>query len=135
MILLGVDFGFKRIGLALTDSEVGLPQPLQPIAAAGALKKDANVISELAKKHKAQEIVVGLPIDPEGEEGRMAKVCRQLGGHLEGHGFNVHFVDESMSSATSEAQMIGAGMKGSVIKRRLDSEAAAVILERYLRGA
>lgn len=135
MTLLGVDFGFKRIGLALTDSEVGLPQPLAPIQASGALKRDASTIAQLATKHNAKEVVLGLPVEPSGEEGRMARVCRQLGGAIEGHGFAVHYVDETLSSFNSEGQMIEAGVKASVRKKRLDSEAAAVILERYLRGS
>jgi putative Holliday junction resolvase len=135
MRVLGVDFGFKRIGLAVTDSAVGLPRPLSVMTATGTLKRDAESIAAVAKVESVDEIVVGLPLERGGVEGRMAGVCRQLGEHLQGHGYPIHFVDESMTSYASEGQMIEAGVKASVRKRRLDSEAAALILERFLRGA
>lgn len=134
MRLLGVDFGFKRIGLALTDSEVGLPHALAPMAAAGSLKRDAAGIADVAKAQEAEAIVLGLPIEPSGEEGRMARICRQLASELEGHGFTVRLVDETMSSYAAEGAMIEAGVKASTRKRKLDGEAASLILERYLDG-
>lgn len=131
-MLLGVDFGFKRIGLALTESTVGLPSALNAIEAAGALKKDAARIADIARQRSAEAIVVGLPVEESGEEGRMARICRQLGGHLTDLGYAVHFVDEGLTSVTAENQMIDAGVKASVRKRRRDGEAASLILERFL---
>ncbi len=132
MILLGVDFGFKRIGLALTDSKIGLPTALQTMEATGTLKRDAENIAQRARREGADTIVLGLPVEPSGEEGRMARICRQLAEHLQGHGLSVHLVDEAMSSFLSEGSMIEAGMKASHRKKRLDGKAASVILERYL---
>jgi putative holliday junction resolvase len=133
MRLLGVDYGFKRIGLATCDSGSGLFTPIQPLAAAGSLKRDAAAIAQIAKKESAEEIVVGLPLEPEGGEGRMARICRTVGGLLEEAGYPVHFVDESLTSNAAEGDMIAAGLKAAHRKRLLDSEAAARILERFLR--
>jgi putative Holliday junction resolvase len=127
-----VDFGFKRIGLAVTESEVGLPAALPAIAASGALRKDASKIVELARQKGAIAIVLGLPVEEDGEEGRMAKICRQLGDLIQGLGLAVHFVDEGLTSVTAESQMREAGLKASLRKRRRDGEAAALILERFL---
>lgn len=132
MTLLGVDFGFKRIGLAITESDVGLPSALLPIAASGALKKDAAAIVEIARARRIEAIVLGLPVEESGEEGRMAHICRQLGDHIAGHGIPVTYVDEGMTSVAAEQTMVDAGLKASLRKRRRDGEAAALILERFL---
>lgn len=134
MRLLGVDFGFKRIGVAVADSDYGLPNPRPALTAAGALKRDAEAIAALAKREEAAVIVLGLPVEPTGEEGRMARICRQLGGHLEALGLQVRFVDETLSSVQAERSLLDVGMKASDRRQRRDGEAACVILERYLDG-
>ncbi|AIE84423.1 Holliday junction resolvase RuvX [Fimbriimonas ginsengisoli] len=131
MRFLGVDFGFKRIGLAVMDGEAGLPAPRNPLAASGKLKTDANVIDQQAKREQADAIVVGLPIEPNGEEGRMARICRQLAGHLEELGRPVYLVDERLTSAEAERTLLDSGLKGSERRKRRDAEAACLILERY----
>jgi len=132
--LIGVDFGFKRIGLAVADDEVGLPNPLSVLHATGSLKEDATEIDRLAKKEQAYAIVIGLPVEPDGVEGRMARICRQLGGHLAELGRPVHFVDESLSSVQAEHTLLAGGLKASERKKKRDGEAACLILERYLDG-
>ena len=135
MRLLGVDFGFKRIGLAVMESEVGLPAPRNPLAASGKLKSDAGAISEAAKREGAEGVVLGLPIEPSGEEGRMARICRQLAGHLEPFGRPVFLVDERLSSVQAERVLLDGGLKASERRKKRDAEAACVILERYLEEA
>ena len=133
MILLGVDFGFKRIGLAVTDTLVGLPTIRPTIDAAGSLKKDAARLSEIARKERADAVVLGLPLE-EGVEGRMARICRSLGALLsQDHGWSVHYTDESLTSVGAETALFEAGLKASQRKKVRDGEAAARILERYLR--
>jgi putative Holliday junction resolvase len=134
MRLLGVDFGFKRIGLAIADTSIGLPSPRPAMTASGALKRDAIAIDTFAKREQADAIVLGLPVEEDGVEGRMARVCRQLAGHLEALGRPVHLVDESLSSVQAEESMLHEGIKASQRKKRRDGEAACVILERYLDG-
>ena len=62
----------------------------------------------------------------------MARICRTLGQRLEELGLEVVLVDESLTSAQAEGDMLAAGLKGSQRKKLLDSEAAARILERYV---
>jgi putative Holliday junction resolvase len=102
MRLLGVDFGFKRIGLAVADTGVALPSPRNAIAASGKLKTDAATLSAILNNEHAEAVVLGLPVEPSGEEGRMARICRQLAGHLEERGHRVFFVDETLSSVEAE---------------------------------
>lgn len=131
MRLLGIDFGFARIGLAVTDDAVGLPSALPAIAASGKLKVDAGTIATVAKRQEADAVVLGLPLEG-GEEGKMARVMRQLGGHLQAAGLVVEYVDETLTSVEAEAALRGTDMKASQRKHRRDGEAACLILERYL---
>ncbi len=131
MRLLGIDFGFARIGAAVTDDAVGLPSALPAFAASGKLKVDAEAIAVLAKRQEAEKIVLGLPLE-EGVEGKMARVMRQLGGHLQATGLVVDYVDETLTSVEAEQGLRGTDMKASQRKKRRDGEAACLILERYL---
>lgn len=134
MRLLGVDFGSKRIGIAVGESEFGVVTPRLPIAPTGTLKKDAVNLAALAQKEQAERIVLGLPLEPGGVEGRMAKIARTLAGEIEKAGCPVHLVDETLTSVQAEAGLIADGLKASQRRKQLDGEAAALILERYIHG-
>ena len=134
MRLLGIDFGFKRIGVAIGESEVGIVTPRSAIAASGGLKADAKTIAALARKEEVKAIVLGLPVEETGNEGRMARICRTLAQHLTDLGETVHLVDEKYSSIEAEQVLAEAGLKPSQWKEHKDSEAAGLILERYFNG-
>jgi putative holliday junction resolvase len=129
---MGVDFGFKRIGIAIVDSESRLPSPRPTLSASGKLKSDAVALGQIAAKEYADIIVLGLPLEPDGTEGRLARICRQLAGHLSELGKPVHLTDERLSSIEAQDWLFGEDLKASQRKKRLDSEAACIILERYL---
>ena len=131
MRLLGIDFGFARIGVAVTDDAVGLPTALPALSASGKLKVDAGAIALLAKRQETPTVVLGLPLEY-GEEGKMARVMRQLGGHLSTSGLVVEYVDETLTSVEAEDALRGTDMKASQRKKLRDGEAACRILERYL---
>jgi putative Holliday junction resolvase len=134
MRLLGVDFGFKRIGLAIAETEVGIVTPRAPLTASGTLKRDAEAIAIFAKREEVDAVVLGLPVEESGEEGRMARICRTLAEHIVGNGMKVHLVDESMTSVQAERSLMDEGLKASQRRKLKDGEAAALILERYLDG-
>lgn len=132
MRLLGIDFGFKRIGVAVAETEVGIVTARPAFAASGALKTDAAEIAKMAKREEASAVVLGLPIEESGEEGRMARICRTLGDHIVGNGVPVYLVDESMTSVEADDALRMDGLKASQRRKLRDGEAAALILERYL---
>ena len=129
-----MDFGFKRIGLAVTDEQPFLPTPRSPLTASGTLAKDAAVLAEMAHKEGIELIVLGLPIEESGEEGKMARIVRQLGGHIEKGGIRVQYVDERYTSVHADETMRLAGLKGSDRRKRKDGEAACLILETFMNG-
>jgi len=132
MRVLAVDYGFSRIGIAVGETDPGIASPRLPLAASGSLRTDADHISESAKKEEAERIVVGLPIEPDGKHGRMARVCTQLVKHLTDLGWTVAVVDERLSSVSADAQLREEGLKASQRRKRIDGEAAAVIFQRYV---
>lgn len=130
MRILAVDFGGTRIGLAVGDHPRGFPRALPALAATGTLAKDAAAIKAAAAKEQATLIVVGLPLDENGET-KMSRICRMLAGKIEELGLKVETVDEAMTSFESEAVMREAGLKASEMKRKVDGEAAIRILDRW----
>jgi len=135
MRLLGVDLGMKRIGLAIAETEPFVVTPRPALPAVGRLASDAQRIGEFAKREQVDAIVVGLPIEETGAEGRMARVCRMFAGHLTDAGFVTHLVDESFTSVEAETAMAQTDLTAAARRKRKDGEAAARILERYVRQA
>lgn len=134
MRALGIDFGGERIGVAVGEREFEVVSPRPPLKASGKLDADAAAIADLAKREQADCVVLGLPLGADGEETRMAKVCRMLGERLIGLGVRVEYTDETLTSQESQSAMKQAGLKGSQVKRKVDGESAARVLERYFGG-
>ncbi len=132
--LLGVDIGEVRIGIALSDPTGTICTPLTTLKAAGA-PADQERIAELAAKHEAEAIVVGLPINMNGSYGPAARgaqaFCRLLRTMT---GLPVFTQDERLTSHEAEARLRSSGVQPSRNKQQIDSAAAAVILESYLAG-
>ena len=127
---LSVDFGGKRIGVAVGETGAKVATARPNIEASGTLAKDAQAIFALAAKEGADVIVVGLPTDADGET-KMSRVCRKLGESIAALGARVAYIDEAFTSAEAERDMVEVGLKGSERRKRSDGEAACRILERY----
>lgn len=130
---LGVDLGKVRIGVAVGDDESRLVRALTQITAMGALSKDAIQVMDVAKSEEVDGIVLGLPLEA-GEETPMSKVVRRFGSILEDSGWKVDYVDESLTSVEADSQMFESGIKASQRRRNLDSQAACLILERWMQN-
>ncbi len=133
MIILAVDFGLKRIGLAYGQSDINLPTALPTILASGALKKDANAIAAIAQKVEAELIVIGDPqfLNP-GDHGKMQKACRALASILMEAGLNTKLENEAFTSLEAEAWLKEAGQSGSQVSAKKDGVAACLIFSRYV---
>src|SRR5437773_1733581 len=96
---VGVDFGLKRIGLAISDPSGKLATPLCTVE--GGVQ--AVCIALEARKKEIDALVVGLPLLLNGQEGDMAKAALQFGEKLKtAFGKPVYFVDERMTSKAME---------------------------------
>lgn len=132
--LLGVDIGDVRIGVALSDPTGTLCTPLVTLDAKGA-PADQRRIAELAAEYEAEAIIVGLPINMDGSYGPAARsaqaFCRTLRTVTD---LRVITCDERLTSHEAESRLRAAGVQPSRNKGKVDSAAAALILESYLAG-
>ncbi|MES2900437.1 MAG: Holliday junction resolvase RuvX [Pseudomonadota bacterium] len=120
-LVLGFDFGVKRIGIAMGNTLTGQAQPL---AVVKAIDNDTRFqqIGALIAEWRPARLVVGEPRHPDGAEHDMTLRCRRFANQLHGrYALPVHLVDERYSSAVIEAR------RGEVI----DAKAAAIILQQY----
>lgn len=134
MRVLGVDYGFARIGLAVGESEPKIASPRPALAAAGSLKKDAAALHSVAQRERVDLVVVGIPVQDEEGDGRMARICRTVAENLRELGLTVETVDEAMTSVEADANLREMGLKASERRRHRDGEAACRILDRWFHG-
>jgi len=123
--VLGVDFGTKRVGLAVTDPErtfVFTRETLERTTPEADLDAIAHVVGE----DGVGLAVVGLPLNVDGSEGPMAEAARAFG-------VPVVFVDERYTSLEAEEQLREVHRRDTRKRRRLrDKAAAAIILRTFL---
>lgn len=135
MRILGLDYGERRIGLALTDASGTLASPLETVSRRLGKRPPLKALEEVARRHGAERLVVGLPLTLAGEEdawcAEVRRVGDELGRRLE---VPVHYIDERMTSVRAERAVRSAGLPRSrrEEKGRVDAAAAALILQAWL---
>ena len=127
---MGVDFGHKKIGLALSDP-LGMAHPLgtEPVLGRG---DAAEIILKRAKERKAEEVVLGYPLKKDGTAGEMALEVEKLAEILRKEGLTVTLLDERFTSELATRSLHIMGKKVGKNKREIDSMAAALVLQEYL---
>lgn len=130
MRVLGVDYGLKRIGVAIGETDVKMAFARQAVSAQGAPAKDAKTVSEYARKELCQMIVIGLPLHLSGGDSKQAKITKEFGDELEKTGMKVSYWDERYT--TSQAELNLGYMDKRKRKQFADSEAARIILQEFL---
>jgi putative Holliday junction resolvase len=132
--VIGIDLGSRRIGVAVSDGLGLTAQPRATIARHGGMR-DIEAIATQVKEAGADRIVLGLPLDCEGQEGPAAVRARAFGEKLRAAlGLPVELVDESFSTVEAEEVLLAADMSRARRKQVVDKMAAAVILQRWLDG-
>jgi putative Holliday junction resolvase len=119
---LALDFGTKRIGVAIGNSVIRQAQSLKTIQNKS-LEDTFRAIQKLVQEWEVTNFVVGLPTHQDGAEHEMTKRAKRFGNQLNGRlNLPVQWVDERYTSAVAENQM------GDI-----DSQAAVLILEQYFQ--
>jgi putative Holliday junction resolvase len=130
--ILALDFGEKRIGVALSDPTGLLASPITTIAV-GEDESGLEGILSIAAENEVGEIVVGMPFSLSGRKGPQARLVRDFIGLLsEQTDIPITPVDERLSSVEAERRMRESGGEPWKNKARVDSVAAAIILQSYL---
>lgn len=133
--VLAVDPGEKRVGLAVSDPDGVIAQPLTTISATPRATLAAR-IAEVARAHEAERIVVGLPVRLDGSQGPEAVSARALAADLRrAAGLAVELVDERLSSAQAERALLSGGASRARRREVRDRVAATLILQAYLEAA
>ncbi len=130
--ILALDLGQKRIGVALSD-ELHLIARSYTVIERSSRRADFEQIAEIAGDHDVGHLVVGLPIDPRGEEGPLARWVRDYTADLARHlGLGYTLWDERLTTSEASASMRARGVRAEDQKEWIDAVAAAFILQRYL---
>jgi putative Holliday junction resolvase len=131
--IMGIDYGLKRIGIAMTDILQVVSSPFDIIESVS-LKKDAAEIVNIAKNNDVSCIVIGLPINMNGTEGEIAMSVRKVVEEIKLiSDIGVATVDERLTTSQAERMLIcEANMSRQKRKGLKDKIAASLILQTYL---
>lgn len=135
MRIMGLDFGSKTVGVAISDSLLLTAQGVEIIR-----RKDENKlrqtlarIEELCVENEVTEIVLGLPKHMNGDEGVRVELTNEFKEKLERRtGLPVNFFDERLTTVMADKTMMEAGIRRENRKEYVDMLAAQFILQGYL---
>lgn len=130
--ILGIDYGLRRVGAALSDPGRSIASPLEVYERRGP-RVDARHYRELVDEERIERIVVGLPVHASGEEGESARAARAFGTWLsEVTGRPVVYCDERYTTTIAEEILRESGVRASKRKALRDQLAAQILLQGYL---
>jgi putative holliday junction resolvase len=136
--VLAVDFGERRVGIAISDPTATIAQPLTVLLRRPGKRPPVQAIADLAAEYDVAHIVVGLPLTLAGDESDWTRDVRAFGEKLADRaGTGVTFADERLTSVMAERAVRALGLKRSEReqKKRIDAAAAVLILQAYLDAA
>lgn len=129
--VLGIDYGVRRIGVAISDGLGLTAQPLDVVHN----KKDKAVpaIAAIIKEREVEKIVIGLPKHMNNDEGVKAEAARAFGDALvQATGLPVDYIDERLTTVAAQRILMETNMSGGKKRQVIDKLAAAIILQLWL---
>jgi len=133
--ILSVDYGERRVGLALSDPTATIASPLPTLTRRKGKRPPVAPIARLVEENDVAEVVVGLPLTLEGDDSDWTREVRAFAAALADRtGLPVALQDERMTSVRAERAVRSLGLsKGKrEEKGRIDAAAAVLILQAYL---
>jgi len=135
MRILAIDYGTKRLGLALSDETGTIAQPLGFLSAQPASKL-LDLLKKTVADRKAEEIVVGIPRNMNGSYGPAADQARDFAAALQQLvTVPIKTWDERLTTVQANRFLIETGMRREKRRERVDQTAAAILLQSYLDRA
>jgi putative Holliday junction resolvase len=133
MRVLGIDYGDRHIGLALSDLLLITAQPFGTYLLTGREREDRKYFQDLVARHDIQEIVIGEPLRMDGTAGTRVEKTRRFAAWLEkAVGKPVIFIDERLTTREALGLLRDRNLRGREKKEREDQIAAVIILSIYL---
>ncbi|NTZ42516.1 Holliday junction resolvase RuvX [Altererythrobacter sp. SALINAS58] len=127
-VLLALDIGTKTIGTAFCDAGWRFATAGKTVPR-GKFSRDRAVLAELAKSRSVAGLVIGLPLNMDGSEGPRAQASRAYARNLAPLEVPILLWDERWSTSSAERDLIGQDFSRRKRAERIDSHAAAVILQ------
>lgn len=139
MRILGLDVGSKTVGVAVSDPLGVIATGVDTIQRVG-IRKDTGRVIDYIKEYECDTVVIGLPLNLEGEDTLSTERAREFRAMLENKlkssgplsKVKVEWQDERFSTTEAEEVLIEANMSREDRKKIIDRQAAIVILQRYL---
>ncbi len=130
--ILALDFGSRRIGVAVSDPLGIIAQPLAPILRKGN-GRDIEAIGALVREYSAVLVLVGLPLTLGGDEGTQAKRTRAFAERIREHlEIPVEMWDERLTTVQAERHLIASGIRREKRRDLRDSLSAVLVLQNAL---
>lgn len=131
---MGVDYGDKRVGIALSDALQIIASAFDVIPNQG-VEQTLEKLGEIIKTYNVTDVAFGLPVNMDGSEGERAALHREIGNKLQSKtGVNVHYIDERLTSYEAEQYLKEAKVKWEKRKELIDKISAQIILQTYMNS-
>ena len=132
---LGIDYGTRRIGVALSDASGAIATPLCVLDRGGSDERAVEEIARLVGVHQVAAIVVGLALNMDGSEGPQGTACRSFARMLQQRlNLPVHLFDERLSSDEADRRLRQRPLSRGKRSKRQDAVAAQIILQDFLEA-
>ena len=128
-VRIGVDVGKARVGVARCDPDGMLATPVETVP------RDEQSVARvlaIAEEYSAMELIVGLPLNMQGQETPSTTDSREFAAALAASGIAVRLVDERLTTVSAHAQMRSVGRKQKQTRGIIDQVAAVVLLQQAI---
>ena len=135
MRVIGLDYGSKTVGVALSDELMLTAQPLTTIHRdrPTKLRQTLAQIEQIIEQYDVDRIVVGWPKTLDNEEGERCEKTKEFGDMLENRtGLEIIYQDERLTTAQADGVLEQGGIRKDKRKQYIDKMAASLILQNYL---
>ena len=130
--ILSLDYGEKRIGIAISDNECSIALPSE-VLERNKTDKDFLYIKELIEKNNIQAVLIGMPYNMDGSEGEKCETVKNFANKLlEFIDINIIFWDERFSTQAQEKILIDNDLSRKKRKKIIDKLAASYFLQSFL---
>jgi putative Holliday junction resolvase len=131
--VLGIDLGSKRIGIATSDRSGTIATPYTVLLRCGSMGGDHRNIAKMVIEEEAEAVIVGLPLNMDGSEGKAAQAARLEAARMATVvGVPVHVHDERLTTVEADRVLMEQKMNAQARRRVVDKVAAAVMLQSWL---
>jgi putative Holliday junction resolvase len=131
--VLGIDLGSKRIGIATSDRSGTIATPYTVLMRCGSMGGDHRNIAKMVVEEEAEAVIIGLPLNMDGSEGKAAQAARVEAARMATVvGVPVHVHDERLTTVEADRVLMEQKMNAQARRRVVDKVAAAVMLQSWL---